>query len=107
MTYQIGEDNVVRGLFIASGVLNNTVDQQFRAISDRWPVFAFAHDLGTVGTTKTTPVVYSIGLVRDTLVQVSNVPNINSVRGPYYTTRYGSVPGMVRLLYTPCVAALT
>jgi len=69
MIWQVGEADVVRGLFQTSGSLNNTMDQQFRAISDRWPVFAFAHDLGTVGTTKTAPVVYMIaGYVRDPLV---------------------------------------
>ena len=107
MTWQVGEDSVVRGLFQTAGALNNSVDQQFRAISDRWPVFAFAHDLGWVGGTETTPVVYTIGYVRDPLVQLSNIPNVNSVRGPYYLTRYGSVPGMVRLLPTSCVPAFT
>jgi len=95
MTWQVGEADAVRGLFQTAGSLNNTMDQQFRAISDRWPVFAFAHDLGTVGTTKTTPVVYTIGYVRDPLVQLSNIPGVNTVRGPYYLTRYGSIPGMV------------
>lgn len=107
MTYQVGEDTLVRPLFETTGVLNNTVDQQFREIGDRWPVFAFAHDLGNVGTTKTTPVVYIIGYVRDPLVQISNVPNINSVRGPYYMTRYGSVPGMVRSLHVSWMVTLT
>ena len=107
MTWQVGEDTIVRGLFQTAGALNNSMDQQFRAISDRWPVFAFAHDLGTVGTTKTTPIVYTIGYVRDTLVQLSNIPNVNSARGPYYLTRYGSVPGMVCRLSTSYVATLT
>ena len=96
MIWQVGEADVVRGLFQTSGSLNNTMDQQFRAISDRWPVFAFAHDLGTVGTTKTAPVAYTIGYVRDPLVRLSNIPGVNTVRGPYYLTRYGSIPGMVR-----------
>ena len=97
MTYQIGQDTLLRPQFETTGVLNNTVDQEFRKISDRWPVFAFAHDLGMVGTAKTTPVVYTIGHIRDPLVQFANVPGANSVRGPYYGTRFGSVPGMVCL----------
>ena len=96
MTWQVDGASFTRGLFEMTGALNNSMDQQFREISDNWPVFAFAHDLGTVGTTKTTPVVYAIGYVRDTLVQLSNIPNVNSARSPYYATRYGSVPGMVR-----------
>jgi len=92
----VGDAEVLRPLFTKTGVLNNTVDPQFRNISDRWPVFAFAHDLGTIGTTKTTPIVYTIGFVREVLVQLSNLPNANSVRGPYYLTRYSSFPGVVR-----------
>ena len=42
-----------------------------------------------------TPVVYTIGYVRDPLVQLSNLPGVNNMRPPYYLTRYGSVPGMV------------
>ena len=107
MIWQVGEADTVRGLFQAAGSLNNTMDQQFRAISDRWPVFAFAHDLGTVGTTKTTPVVYTIGYVRDPLVQLSNIPGVNTVRGPYYLTRYGSIPGMVSPLSVSYITVLT
>lgn len=106
MTWQIGEDNPVRGLFQTAGALNNSVDQQFRNISDNWPVFAFAHDLGTVDTTTTVPVVYTIGYVRDPLIQLSNISTVNSVRGPYYLTRYSSVPDMVRPLPTLYVAVL-
>ncbi|KAH9943507.1 uncharacterized protein BXZ73DRAFT_97546 [Epithele typhae] len=42
-TWQSGEDTVVRAQFINNGKLANSADTQFRAVSDRWPVFAFAH----------------------------------------------------------------
>ena len=95
ITYQVGQDILVRPLFETTGVLNNTVDQEFRKIGDRWPIFAFAHNLGTISTSGSTPVVYTIGYVRDPLIQLSNLPNVNGTRSPYYLTRYGSVPGMV------------
>ena len=41
MTYQSGQDVVVRGNFLNNGVLPNTQDSSYRAISDSWPVFAF------------------------------------------------------------------
>lgn len=103
MTYQVGPDTVLRPGFIAAGALNNTVDTQFRAIDSMWPVFAFAHDLGVVSASKTAPIVYTIGQVRDPLVQLLNIPNTNRLRGAYYFTRYSSVANMVCLLYTPCV----
>ena len=103
-TYQVGQNTVVRPGFITNGVLNNTVDSQFRAIDANWTNFAFAHDLGVVGptSTTTTPVVYNIGYVRDPLVQLLNIPNVNSLRGAYYLTRYNSTSDVVRLSYTSC-----
>ena len=98
MTYQVGWAGVVKPAFQSNGTLNNTVDQQFRAIQDHWPVLAFAHDLGTVLTAKTTPVVHVVGYVRDPLAQFSNLPGVNGLRGSYYLTRYNGVPDMVYLL---------
>ena len=100
MTYEVAQDTIIRPAFVSTGVLNNTVDSLFRAINSNWPVFAFAHDLGLVSTTKTSPVVYNIGYVRDPLVQFLNVPNANSLRGAYYLTRYTNVSDMVRPLNT-------
>ena len=104
MTYAVGGGGTVLQEFVTNGVLNNTVDSQFRAISANWTVFAFAHDLGVVGPTPTTttPIVYNIGYVRDPLVQLLNIPNINSLRGAYYLTRYNSTSDVVRLSYTSC-----
>ena len=49
LTWQIGQDTVVRAQAAANGVLLNTQDaNQPRPISDDWPVFAFCADLGTV-----------------------------------------------------------
>ena len=97
MTYHTNETSIW-SQFAATGVLNNVADREFRTIKGGWPTFAFAHDLGTVSARKTDPVVYTIGYVRDPLVQFSNVPNVNSMRGPYYLTRYGNTFEMVRSL---------
>ena len=96
MTYQVGPGGDVRTSFLTNGTLNNTVDMKFGAINDEWPVFAFSHDLGPVVASNTSSVVYTIGYVRDPLAQLSNIPNINSLRGPYYATRYSDVADMVR-----------
>ncbi|THV08425.1 DUF1793-domain-containing protein [Dendrothele bispora CBS 962.96] len=69
LTYQTGPDVDLRALFINQGKLNNTQDSNFRAISDNFPVFAYAHDVGTVNTFTTDPVVYSVGFVRDPAVE--------------------------------------
>jgi len=103
--YQVGEDWLIEPLFKTTGTLNNTVDNE--AIANPLLIFAFAHDLGTVGTSGSTPIVYTIGHERDPLVQFSNVPSVNSTRHPYYLTRYGTVLDMVYPLCAPCVAMLT
>ena len=67
LTYQSGQDVVVRAQFVNNGKLANTSDTNYRAISNDWPVFAFCADLGQLGgSAKTVPL--SIGLVRSPAV---------------------------------------
>jgi Glutaminase A six helical-hairpin domain/Domain of unknown function (DUF5127)/Domain of unknown function (DUF4964) len=63
LSYQSGQDIVVRGQFVAHGSLPDSDDTNYRAISDNWPVFAFCRDLGQVGGSPVT-VPLSIGQVR-------------------------------------------
>ncbi|KAI0737538.1 DUF1793-domain-containing protein [Daedaleopsis nitida] len=96
VTYQTGEDVVVRAQFVANGTLANTQDTQFRAISDRWPVFAFAHDLGTV-TSSTEPVVFSVGHTRDPVIQYIITNNAIQNRSSYFWTKYSSFGDAVKM----------
>ena len=92
---------------MSTGALNNTAVPGPQQIRGSVLVFAFAHDLGTVGTSgTTTPVVYTIGHERDPVVQFSNVPGVNSTRHPYYLTRYSNVLDMVYPLCASCVTVL-
>ncbi len=93
-TWQTGQDTVVRAQFINNGKLANTADNQFRAVSDRWPVFAFAHDLGSVRAA-TTPTVFAIGHVRDPAVQYITANNGRQNRSYYFWTRFSSVASAV------------
>jgi Domain of unknown function (DUF5127)/Domain of unknown function (DUF4965)/Domain of unknown function (DUF1793)/Domain of unknown function (DUF4964) len=67
LSYQSGQDIVVRGGFVANGSLPDTSDTNYRAISDNWPVFAFCRDLGRVGGSPVT-VPLAIGQVRSPAV---------------------------------------
>ncbi|KAI0375561.1 DUF1793-domain-containing protein [Pilatotrama ljubarskyi] len=67
-TFQTGQDIVVRAQFINHGVLTNSQDTNFRAVSNNWPVFALAEDLGNVNSASA-PVVFSVGHVRDPAIQ--------------------------------------
>ncbi|MDQ2848786.1 MAG: DUF5127 domain-containing protein [Actinomycetota bacterium] len=74
LTYQIGEDQLVRTQATSNGVLTDTVDSNKpRAISDHWPVFAFNLDLGTIRTAGA-PFVLSIGHVREPAVSYLGTP---------------------------------
>lgn len=53
LTHRSGADTVTRQQFAASGILDNKADANYRSIQDAWPVFAFAQDLGSVGSTST------------------------------------------------------
>jgi hypothetical protein len=71
VTWQIGQDTVVRGASAGQGVLGNVSDSgQPRAINDRWPVLAFNKNLGTVNPgTPATPFTLSLGHVRTPAVR--------------------------------------
>ncbi|KAM5545917.1 hypothetical protein V8D89_000043 [Ganoderma adspersum] len=89
-TYQTGQDIVVRAQFINNSVLVNSQDSNFRPTSTNWPIFAFAHDFGTV-TDPATPVVYSIGNSRKNAVQYITLNNGRQVQSSYFWTRFSTM----------------
>jgi hypothetical protein len=50
LTHRSGADTVTRQQFAASGSLDGATDKNYRSINNAWPVFAFAHDLGSIGS---------------------------------------------------------
>ncbi len=65
LTWEIGEDQIVRGSVVGSGVLGNVVDpDQPRAVNNRWPVLGLSLDLGSVKAASA-PFVVSIGHIRN------------------------------------------
>ena len=67
LTYQSGSDTDVRGSFAKNGVLTNSKDTNFRAVSNQWPVFGFTKKLGSVGS-ESVSTVFSIGLTQDNAI---------------------------------------
>ncbi|THH26639.1 hypothetical protein EUX98_g7550 [Antrodiella citrinella] len=90
VTYQTGEDVQVRAQFVQSSVLLNSQDTQFRAVSDKWPVFAFASDLGSVSTSST-PVVFALGHVRDPAIQYITSDGPLQERSLYFWTQFSTI----------------
>ncbi|KAE9367621.1 DUF1793-domain-containing protein [Stipitochalara longipes BDJ] len=50
LSYQSGQDIIVRANFLNNGTLPNTQDTNYRAINNDWPIFGFANALGNVGS---------------------------------------------------------
>ncbi|TBU49426.1 hypothetical protein BD309DRAFT_76359 [Dichomitus squalens] len=94
-TWQSGQDIVVRQQFISNGALANTADTNFRAVSNNWPVFGFAHNLGTVGTSATAPVVFVVGHVRDPAIQYITANNGRQDRSVLFWTRFSTVSSAI------------
>ncbi|KAI0910006.1 glutaminase GtaA [Ustulina deusta] len=69
LTHQTGSDVVVRTAFKDNGFLANTIDTDFRAVNDNWPVFGFTKDLGSVGGSSVSTL-FTIGLTQDNAIQL-------------------------------------
>ena len=99
LSYQSGQDIVVRGQFVSNGTLTNSNDTNYRAISNNWPVFAFCADLGHVGRQPVT-VPLSIGQVRTPAVSY-----LGSNLQPLWTTYFASWHDMAGFFHSDLTAA--
>ncbi|KAF9007842.1 hypothetical protein BDQ17DRAFT_1350037 [Cyathus striatus] len=88
MTWQTGASDL-----LPDGV-RPRADTTFRAISNNWPVLAFRVDLGTI-TQTSDPVVWSLGLVREPVIQYTTSGNIQ-LRSSYYWSAYNAVDDIVK-----------
>lgn len=86
LTHQSGPDVDVRGAFSTKGVLSNSVDSQYRTISKNWPVFGFAMDLGSVGSSPV-DTLFTIGLAQAKAIQYSGPKGIEAVP-PLWTSYF-------------------
>jgi hypothetical protein len=99
VTYQIGQDSLVRAAAVDNGRLDNVVDTQYRSINDRWPVFAFNVDLGAVDR-PTDDVVISIGHIREPAISYLATP-----LPPLWKSYFATWPDMVAFFHTDRPAA--
>ncbi|TFK43420.1 DUF1793-domain-containing protein [Crucibulum laeve] len=93
-TYQTGADVTVRAQFINNGRLPNTQDTNFRAVSNNWPVFGLAHDLGSV-TSSTAPVVFSVGHLRDPAIKYIVAGGATQARSSYFWSQFSSPAALI------------
>ena len=102
LSTQSGEDTVVRGQFIAHGVLTNTDDtNQPRAIDNEYPTFGFARSLGFVGTTPTQPFTLLIGRVRSPAINY-----LGTAQQSLWKQYFPSYEAMLAFAYKDSTSAL-
>ncbi|KAK7470511.1 hypothetical protein VKT23_001937 [Stygiomarasmius scandens] len=91
-TFQTGADVTVRAQFIQNGVLPNTKDTNFRAVSDNWPVFGLAHDLGSI--TSATEVLFAVGHIRDPAIEYITVDGMQN-RSLFFWSQFSSAAQVI------------
>jgi hypothetical protein len=99
LTYQSGQDIVVRAQFVDNGELADTNDTNYRSINDNWPVFGFGLDLGSV-TRKPVTAEVSIGQVRNPAVSY-----LGQDLPPLWTTYFASWQDMLGFFHADRPAA--
>jgi len=104
LTWQIGEDIVVRAQFASNGVLLGSVDpNQPRPIDDDWPVFAFSADLGTItASAASADFQVVIGHVRTPAISF-----LGNDLDPFWTTYWTSWQKMVDWFVADYASALS
>ncbi len=103
LTWQLGQDIVVRGASVSQGTLPDTVDQnQPRAINDNWPVAGLNRNLGTVTSASPSAVfVAAVGHVRTPALTY-----LGADLPPWWSTYWGSWEAMVDWFLADYPAAL-
>ncbi|KZT68277.1 hypothetical protein DAEQUDRAFT_337507 [Daedalea quercina L-15889] len=90
ISWQTCEDTVCRPEFVLAGGVNSKNDNNtFRNITDDWPIFPISINLGSVAS-PSTPVVWTVGYVRDPSISYTLSGQTTSLR-PYYTTQYSTL----------------
>jgi len=88
LSYQSGQDTVVRNAFAAKGVLPDTKDTNYRAINNDYPVFGYAIDLGCVGS-QNKSALWTINLNQEDAVQFEGA-NGNQTLPSLWTGYFGT-----------------
>lgn len=101
-----GVDTDVRGAFISNGVLDNDLNTNFRAISSQYPVFAFALDLGSVGSSSASAL-FTLTLSQEQAVQFEYETNKVQQLPPLWTSYFSSELDLVSFFYKDWANAQT
>lgn len=99
ITFQSGSSTNVRFQFVTQGTLTNIDDDQYRGYGNGEPVFAFAHDIGSVDGSGSEPVLYSLGSVQEPAIRYLTSTGIVSL-DPYWKGCYNDLFSMIQYHYS-------
>ncbi|MDI5971994.1 DUF5127 domain-containing protein [Streptomyces sp. SL13] len=103
VSWQTGQDTVVRTAFATNGALAGTNDTaQPRAINNNWPVFALSQNLGTVTSSASAAFRVTIGHVRTPAVSY-----LGADLNPWWTTYWSTWPAMLDWFNSDFASALS
>ncbi|KAH8823734.1 hypothetical protein DL96DRAFT_1682963 [Flagelloscypha sp. PMI_526] len=106
LTWQTGEHVIPRNKFNLTGKLDSTDDTSGpRATKDRWPVLALSVDLGDIVNTSA-PTVWSLGLVRNPVVQFTTPDGEVQMRNSYFWSKYSSIEDVISTVTSQYAAIL-
>lgn len=95
LTYSNGaSDNTARQGFIDNGSLNNAQDTNYRAINSEYPVFAFAVDYGTIGSTPQSSL-FTITLAQERAIQFRSSQTVTETLPPLWASSFSNGLDMV------------
>jgi len=106
--FQSGFSTNQRFYYVMGKSLDNIFDNAFRSYTERDPVFAFEHDLGEVGGTPTSPMVFTIGNIEQPAIRFLSSVGIESL-DPWWANPscYGDLFSMVQAHYDDLPQAQT
>ncbi|KAJ5341114.1 hypothetical protein N7541_010238 [Penicillium brevicompactum] len=98
--YQSGSDTDVRRTFASTGTVDNSNDNKFRAIHDRWPVFAFSQsfNLGHSSSSYSDSVTFTLALIQDPVIQYASSRGLTLMR-PLWESWYPTVEELLSFHY--------
>ncbi|VDC02252.1 unnamed protein product [Peniophora sp. CBMAI 1063] len=105
-TYRTGFADDCRNLFANKGVLDNNQDTNFRVITQDFPVFSFAFDLGSIKATSQ-PKVFTAGFVRDPAIKYTDLSGTSSQRSLFYNKKYTDIDSLIDFVLTDYSGALS
>ncbi|KAJ5643887.1 uncharacterized protein N7484_006394 [Penicillium longicatenatum] len=96
--YESGEAGKVRQRFASTGTLRNKNDEEFRAIRDRSPVFAFSKSFNLSSTHKTDSVTFTVALIQFPVVQYASARGLTLMR-PLWESWYPTTEELLTFHY--------